>query len=185
MKDISQYIKKIHKDSNIILKKNFFYYCFFLFYNQEYTKKLFDFFKVIFIFICISFSIYISIFLDSIILKTNMVLLNTIISFFLFIFCLLFFGFIFMKISKIAGFIKNKFINFFIERIENYILKNFSGLERNILENIEYLFFFVKRSANDIEDSLDKNYLTLDFNLSNISYDLILKFQKQEKINNF
>ena len=83
-----------------------------------------------------------------------------------------------MKISKIAGFIKNKFINFFIERIENYILKNFSGLERNILENIEYLFFFVKRSANDIEDSLDKNYLTLDFNLSNISYDLILKFQK-------
>ena len=37
-----------------------------------------------------------------------------------------------------------------------------SNWERNILENIEYLFFFVKRSANDIEDSLDKNIVLID-----------------------
>ena len=185
MKNISQYIKKIHKESNLALKKNFIFYCFFKFYNSEYKEKLFDFLAATFILIYLIFSLFISIFLDGIIFNTNIDFLKFIISFFTCIFTFLVFGFIFMKVLKISTFIADKIINFIIKRIENYIVKQFSGVDKNILLNIDHIFLFIGRSINHIENSFNKNSLDSDINLSNISYDLILKFEKEEKINNF
>ena len=185
MKDISQYIKKIHKESNLILKKNLFFYCFFKFYHSTYKEKISNFLITTLIFICLIFSIFSSIFLDEIIPNTNIEFLNFIISFFTFIFTLLLIGFIFMKVSKITIFLKDKFIDFIIKRTENYILKQFSGVDKNILLSINYIFLFIGRSLNDIENLFNKTSLNSDINLSNISYDLILKFEKEEKINKF
>lgn len=185
MKTIFQYIKKIHENSNIILKKNIVFYCFFKFYNSKYKTKISNFFITLFLFILLLLSIIISISLDKIISNINIEFLKLIISFISFAFILFVFGCFFIKFSKFISFIRNKISNFIIKTIENYILKHFSGVDKNIIINIDYFLFFVERPISEIEDSFNKNLLHLDKNLSNISYDLILKFEKEEKINNF
>lgn len=185
MKDISQYIKKIHKESNLILKKNFVYYCIFKFYNSEYKEKLSKFFITFFIFIWFVLSTICSIFFNDITSYIEIELLELFINFFGFILILFIFGVVFMKCTQFLIFIIERITNFIIKRIENYILNRFSGVDKNILDNIEHLFFFIGRSINDIEESLNQNMLDSDINLLNISYDLILKFEKEEKINKF
>ena len=186
MQDIFQEIKELHKKSNILIKKNVFYYSFFKLYHSRYKEKLNNFFMFISILIFGFLSLFSYLLIEPFFATINISALYNTLGFFVFILILFGFGFIFMKLSKIVFNIKNNIIFFIINRIENSILKHSTHVEKQILNHMENIFFFPCRTLNEIENSLKKSELLhLDVNFSKISQNFIYKINKLKNIENF
>lgn len=185
MKNLSKHIKKIHKESNTILKKNFIFYCFFKFYNSNYKNKISNFLLNFFLVLFLIIDFIVSSYIYSIIPEISNEHLKYIVFYIILILISLIGAGIFRNFMKILFFAKEKFVFFIIKKIENYIFNSFNGINKSILENINNIFVFIGRSSESIDNSLNKEDFKSDINFSNISPNLILKFEKQININSF